>query len=103
VGFFGRYVFDGRTWHNAELEAVQAPDIDAPWLSVDIYDGDFATVRYEPSGPGSGTAYLGKTPRTYFDEESASARTDVPREADGAWHAGWLSSAAGSSALNFQS
>jgi hypothetical protein len=54
-----------------------------PWLSVYIHDSDIATVRYEPAGPGSGTAYLGYTPRTYFDDESASAPADVLREAEG--------------------
>jgi hypothetical protein len=54
-----------------------------PWLSVYIHDSDIATVRYEPHGPGSGTAYLGCTPRTYFDDESASEPTDVLREAEG--------------------
>jgi hypothetical protein len=68
----------GMTWGSGhEL------DIEAPWLSVDIYDSDFAAVRYEPPGPGSGTAYLGNTPRTYFDAESASAPADMPREAEG--------------------
>ena len=75
---------------------------EAPWLSVDIYDSDFATVRYEPPGPGSGTAYLGNTPRTYFGNESASASTDVLREADGL--ASWLAQQQEkSSARNFQS
>lgn len=40
MGFFGRYVFDGRTWHNADPEADQGLDIEVPWLSVDIYDSD---------------------------------------------------------------
>lgn len=88
VGFFGRYVFDGRTWQDFEPGSGHEPDIEAPWLSVDIYDSDFATVRYEPPGPGSGTAYLGNTPRTYFDAESASVPTDVPREAEGL--ASWI-------------
>ena len=88
MGFFGRYVFDGRTWHDIDPGSDQTLDIEAPWLSVDIYDSDFATVCYEPPGPGSGTAYLGNTPRTYFGNESASAPTDVLREADGL--ASWL-------------
>lgn len=83
MGFFGRYVFDGRTRHGIDPGSDQTLDIEAPWLSVDIYDSDFATVRCEPPGPGSGTAYLGNTPRTYFGNESASAPTDVLREADG--------------------
>jgi hypothetical protein len=50
---------------------------------VNIHDSDIATVRYELHGPGSGTAYLGYTPRTYFDDESASEPADVLREAEG--------------------
>jgi hypothetical protein len=83
VGFFGGYVFDGSTWHSFDPDSDQRPGIAAPWLSVYIHDSDIATVRYEPAGPGSGTAYLGHTPRTYFDDESASAPADVLRETEG--------------------
>ena len=62
VGFFGGYVFDGTTWHGFDLDSDHRLDIAAPWLSVYIHDSDIATVRYEPHGPGSGTAYLGYTP-----------------------------------------
>ena len=65
------------------------------WLSVHIHDSDFAIVRYQPAGPGSGTAYLGCTPRTYFEDESASAPTDVLREAEGL--ATWLAQQQGTS------
>jgi hypothetical protein len=82
-GFFGRYIFDGSTWHGFDPDSGQRPDLATPWLSVYIHDSDIATVRYEPAGPGSGTAYLGYTPRTYFDDESASAPADVLREAEG--------------------
>jgi hypothetical protein len=56
-------------------------------LTVDIHDSDFTTVMYAPAGPGTGIAYLGYTPRIYFDSEDASAPTDVDREARGlaAW------------------
>jgi hypothetical protein len=83
VGFFGGYVFDGSTWCGLDPDSSQALELAAPWLSVDIYDSDIATVRYEPAGPGSGIAYLGCTPRTYFEDDSASAPTDVLREAEG--------------------
>jgi hypothetical protein len=83
VGFFGGYVFDGRTWHDFDADSDHTLDVTAPWLSVLIHDSDIATVRYEPTGPGSGTAYLGITPRVYFDDESASVPTDVRREVDG--------------------
>lgn len=83
MGFFGEYVFDGSAWRSFGPEPDQAPTVPAPWLCLYIYDSDIATVRYEPAGPGSGTAYLGVTPRTYFEDESASAPTDVSREAEG--------------------
>jgi hypothetical protein len=79
----GGYTFDGRIWRGFDPDSDQRPDIAAPWLSVYIHDSDIATVRYEPSGPGSGIAYLGYTPRTYFADESASAPADVRREAEG--------------------
>jgi len=28
----------------------------------------FSVPTYQPAGPGSGIAYLGHTPRTYFDD-----------------------------------
>ena len=83
MGFFGGYIFDGSTWHGFDPDSDQRLDIAAPWLSVYIHDSDIATVRYEPIGLGSGTAYLGYTPRTYFDDESASVPADVLREAEG--------------------
>lgn len=88
MGFFGGYIFDGSTWHGFDPDSGQNPDIAEPWLSADIHDSDFATVLYEPAGPGSGTAYLGCTPRIYFGDESASAPTDALREAAGL--ASWL-------------
>jgi hypothetical protein len=83
VGFFGGYVFDGSSWDDFDPDSGQAPAGAAPWLSIDIHDSDVATVRYEPAGPGSGIAYLGYTPRAYFEDESASAPADVTREAAG--------------------
>jgi hypothetical protein len=83
VGFFGGYVLDSRGWHGFDPDSDQIPDTAGPWLSVCIHDSDIAAIRYEPAGPGSGVAYLGFTPRTYFQKESASAPTDVPREAEG--------------------
>jgi len=83
MGFFGRFHFDGTAWTE--------PDDDPrpPWLSVDIHDSDIATITYEPAGPGTGIAYLGETPRSYFEEEDASEPTDTAAEAAGlaAWWA----------------
>jgi hypothetical protein len=54
-----------------------------PWLQIYIHDSDFTAVTYRPTGAGSGSAYLGDTPRTYFQDEDASPLTDVEREAVG--------------------
>lgn len=88
MGFFGTYLFDGTRW--VEPDPGQMPDVDEPWLYMDIHDSDIAGVMYEPAGPGSGEAFLGYTPRTYFEDESASSPTDVVRESEGlaAWWAG---------------
>jgi hypothetical protein len=85
VGFFGTYLYDGDKWTPHDLEV--RPDLAGPWLMVDIHDSDIATICYSPAGPGTGVAYLGVTPRVYFDDEKASAPTDVAREAEGlaAW------------------
>jgi hypothetical protein len=106
VGFFGSYLFDGSTWHSFDPHDIDPddphdfdptsapPDIAGRWLRVYIYDSDFAIVGYQPTGPGSGVAYLGWTPRAYFQDESA-APTDVHREAEGL--AFWLSQQQGGS------
>jgi hypothetical protein len=81
MGFFGTYQFDGAAWAKVAPEA--GPSGPEPWLWVDVYDSDFATVRYAPVGSGTGVAYLNGTPRTYFESDDASAPTDVEREAQG--------------------
>jgi hypothetical protein len=83
MGFFGTYLFDGTDWTQHDLRRTPRE----PWLLIDIHDSDIATVVYRPAGPGSGIAYLGVTPRTYFEDEGASEPTNVAQEADGlaAW------------------
>ncbi|MEU8328636.1 hypothetical protein [Micromonospora sp. NPDC048839] len=81
MGFFGTYLFaEGRWTAQAPGQQATSPE---PWLLVDIHDSDIATLTYRPAGPGSGVAYLGYTPRTYFESPDASAPTDVVREAAG--------------------
>jgi hypothetical protein len=92
MGFFATYLFSGGTW--TEIEPDQEPHEPAvaePWLYVDIHDSDIATVMYAPAGPASGIAFLGVTPRTYFEDDAASPPTDTNREAKGlaAWWAGY--------------
>ncbi|MCE7008904.1 hypothetical protein LWC34_39750 [Kibdelosporangium philippinense] len=85
MGLFGTYLYDGDKWtpHDNDVR----PDVSGPWLMVDIHDSDIGTVSYSPAGPGTGVAYIGVTPRVYFADETASAPTDVVREAEGlaAW------------------
>jgi hypothetical protein len=63
------------------------PDLDPagpePWLWLDIHDSDFVTVQYAPRGDATGIAFLGFTPRTYFEDETASDPTDPHLEARG--------------------
>lgn len=94
MGFFGTWLYEAtrRRWSPA-LPAVDdvrqpvrgdaVPDATEPWLLVDIHDSDVTVVTYRPVGRGTGVAYLGITPRTYFEDEGASAPTDVVREAQG--------------------
>ena len=91
VGFFGSWLLRGDSWVAWEPgERVPMPE---PWLAVAVHDSDLAMVEYRPAGPGTGTAFLGFTPRTYFEDDAASAPTDVQREAAGlaAWWAAFHS------------
>jgi hypothetical protein len=91
MGFFGGYIFDGRNWLEFEPSSGTAPKVGSPWLKVVIFDSDIADISYHPAGPGTGVAYLGFTPRVYFEDENASAPTDIEREAAGlaAWVAAY--------------
>ena len=88
MGFFGGYLLDGHGWRSFEPFSEVTMETLGPWLSLEIFDSDFVVIRYFPPGPGSGSAYLGCTPRSYWDNESESAPTDVQREAAGL--AAWL-------------
>jgi hypothetical protein len=90
MGFFGTYLFDGTAW--SEVDPENVPELPEPWLFIDIHDSDVGTIAYAPAGPGTGVAYLGYTPRSYFGDEEASAPTDVEREARGlaTWSTPWL-------------
>jgi hypothetical protein len=89
MGYFGSFLFDGQGWTETGANDVPPPGGEY-WLHVDIHDSDIATITYHPAGPGSGVAYLGCTPRTYFESPTASLPTDVRREAEAlaAWWAG---------------
>jgi hypothetical protein len=87
VGFFGTYAFEHGSW--TPLSEGELPPLVEPWLWIDIHDSDITSVVYAPAGPGTGVAYLGLTPRTYFENPGASDPTDTAREAAGlaAWWA----------------
>ncbi|MEV4135665.1 hypothetical protein AB0J72_26250 [Dactylosporangium sp. NPDC049742] len=82
MGYFGAFLFDGQFWTEVEADNSVQPDVEF-WLHVDIHDSDIATITYHPTGPGSGVAFLGFTPRTYFEDPNASLPTDTHREAAG--------------------
>ncbi|MFD4642176.1 hypothetical protein ACFWN2_33055 [Lentzea sp. NPDC058436] len=88
VGFFGTYAYEHGSWKT--LSEGELPPMAEPSLWIDIHDSDITSVVYAPAGPGSGVAYLGLTPRTYFENPNASDPTDTLREAAGlaAWWAG---------------
>jgi hypothetical protein len=87
VGFFGTYAYEHGSWKT--LPEGELPPLAEPFLWIDIHDSDITSVVYAPAGPGAGVAYLGLTPRTYFENPNASDPTDVLREAAGlaAWWA----------------
>ncbi len=81
VGFFGTFAFEHGQW--TTLSEGELPPLTEPWLWIDIHDSDITSVVYAPVGSGTGVAYLGLTPRTYFENPNASDPTDVLREALG--------------------
>jgi hypothetical protein len=83
VGRFAAYLYSVGSWTELDPEADQFDTPDAPWLYLSIFDSDFATVRYGTNADHCGTAYLGITPRDYFDDRAASEPTDTAAEASG--------------------
>lgn len=81
MGFFGTYEYTQAGWSPGDPDA--GPSETEPRLWLDIHASDFATVAYAPSGPGSGVAYLGYSPRVYFETDEASEPTNPAREALG--------------------
>ncbi|MER7284073.1 hypothetical protein ABT369_57670 [Dactylosporangium sp. NPDC000244] len=90
MGYFAAFLFDGTAWAPADSDEIEVPESEH-WMHLDIHDSDLTFVSYRPVGAGTGVCYLGFTPRTYFDEPTASAPTDVQREcaALADWWAGW--------------
>lgn len=81
MGLFATWMYVDRAWAHVPPDAV--PSGLEPWLWLDIHDSDFVTVQYAPRGDAAGIAFLGFTPRTYFEDETASEPTDPGLEALG--------------------
>jgi hypothetical protein len=79
VGFFGTYLYESGRWSERD----SAREATEPWLFLNIYDSDIATIMYRPCGPGTGITFLGHTPRKYFDDPEASLPTDTVLESAG--------------------
>ncbi|WP_328327279.1 hypothetical protein OHA70_00550 [Kribbella sp. NBC_00382] len=81
MGFFGTYLYAGNQWTDHDPDQpVEAP---GPWLQINIHDSDFTIVSYHPPYEGTGVAYLGYTPRMYFESETEHPRTNTTQEAAG--------------------
>lgn len=83
MGFFGAYKYEQNQWAEFDPDTESPLGSIPPWLTVEIHDSDFAIIRYEPVGTGTGLAYLGYSPRAYFEDPAASPPTDVSAEAEG--------------------
>jgi hypothetical protein len=83
MGRFAAYLYSTDGWVELEPESETFDVPAAPWLYLSIHDSDFAIVRFAPNAPGTGTAFVGATPRDYFDDPQASAPTDPDQEAEG--------------------
>ncbi|GAA3799299.1 hypothetical protein [Cellulomonas soli] len=69
-----RLVFGGGAWGGDPT--------DLPSLSIEVQDGDIATVDYRPAPDGLGRFYLGFQPRDLFDDPAESAPVDLDAEAE---------------------
>ncbi|MBP8880091.1 MAG: hypothetical protein V9G15_04480 [Dermatophilaceae bacterium] len=99
MGLFWTGVFDGTAWtvltDDDEGSAQASPQALPPGaLVVTIHDSDIGSVSYAPvEGDGDGdsdggdrTAFVGFTPRSYFEDDAApSADPDVEARGLAAW------------------
>ena len=83
MGMFWNGLYDGHRWTKSEEELEEVPH---GCLAVSVHDSDIGIVRYAPGGEAGGTALLGFTPRTYFeDDTAATSDPDAEATALAAW------------------
>jgi len=70
----GTFVYGGGAWGGDAA--------DEPSLSIEVQDGDIATVDYSPAPQGLGRFYLGFQPRDFFDDPAESAPVDLAAESE---------------------
>jgi hypothetical protein len=70
----GTFVYGGGAWGGDAA--------DEPSLSIEVQDGDIATVDYRPAPQGLGRFYLGFQPRDFFDDPAESAPVDLAAESE---------------------
>ena len=74
MGTTAKFVYGGGAWGGDESAT--------PSLSIEVQDGDIATVDYLPAPEGLGRFYLGFQPRDYFDDPAESDPVDLDAEAE---------------------
>lgn len=87
MGNWNCYIFDG-SWTSHETPDDIPEPLGDRTLRLFLADSDFAEVRYDPvTAPGTGSAFVGYTPRTYFENDEAPGCTDTAPDAAGlaAW------------------
>lgn len=84
MGNWNCYVLDAGAWSVYATPDEIPETLGERTLRLFLADSDFAEVRYTPvSAPGTGAAFVGFTPRTYFENDEAPGCTDTAPDAAG--------------------
>ncbi len=73
MGFTGEAVTDRRVWLPSGALVGEV------WLKVEVFDSDIGAIEYWPRFGGSGVAFAGVSPATYYEDDSIPP-TDKARE-----------------------
>lgn len=88
MGNWGCYLYSDGTWTERPGPSTTPEAEGIRTLQVLVAASDFAEVRYWPvTAPANGSAFVGFSPRSYFDDPSALGCRDARPEAVGlaAW------------------